>query len=332
MKLQDIGFYSLSDERAGNSSEHSQIKRCEMIITENCNFKCPYCRGLRADIYGAKIRKQLTIEEIKNNIDYWCKDKPLENIRFSGGEPTAHPDLLEAIEYAKSRGIIRIAISTNGSNRMAYYEELFVAGVNDFSISLDACCAEDGDKMAGGIKGAWLKVIKNIEYLSKLTYVTVGIVLTPENISSCIETIRMAHKLGVSDIRVISAAQWNRPITELKAIEPEIINVHPILKYRVNNFIKGRNVRGLTVADNHKCPLVLDDSVIAGDYFFPCVIYMREHGDPIGKVGLDMRAQQMAWVDTHDCFSDPICHKNCLDVCIDYNNKWRELNVSPNVR
>lgn len=303
-KLQDIGFYSLSDERAASSSEVSQMKRCEMIITENCNFKCPYCRGLRADIYGARIRKQLTIEEIKRNIDFWCQPEPLENIRFSGGEPTAHPDLLEAVRYAKSKGIKRIAISTNGSNKTELYQQLFEAGVNDFSISLDACCAEDGDKMAGGIKGAWSKVIANIEYLSKLTYVTVGIVLTPENIASCIETIRLAHKMGVADIRVISAAQWNRPITELKAIEAEIMDAHPILKYRINNFINGRNVRGLTEADNAKCPLVLDDSVIAGDYFFPCVIYMREHGDPIGKVGPDMRAQQKAWVEAHDCFND----------------------------
>jgi hypothetical protein len=28
------------------------MKRCEMIITEYCNFKCPYCRGLKDEIYG----------------------------------------------------------------------------------------------------------------------------------------------------------------------------------------------------------------------------------------------------------------------------------------
>ena len=44
--LKNIGFYTLSDERAANVSDTSQMKRCEMIITEYCNFKCPYCRGL----------------------------------------------------------------------------------------------------------------------------------------------------------------------------------------------------------------------------------------------------------------------------------------------
>ena len=41
-------------------------------------------------------------------------------------------------------------------------------GVNDFSVSLDACCAEDGDHMAGGVKGSWDKVIENIEKIPEL--------------------------------------------------------------------------------------------------------------------------------------------------------------------
>jgi uncharacterized protein YutD len=47
MKLEEIGFYSLSDQRAKEASCTSQMKRCEMIITEECNFKCPYCRGFK---------------------------------------------------------------------------------------------------------------------------------------------------------------------------------------------------------------------------------------------------------------------------------------------
>jgi len=68
----------------------------------------------------------------------------------------------------------------------------------------------------------------------------------------------------------------------------------------------------------------LDDSIIAGDYHFPCVIYMREQGNAIGKVGPNMRAVRKLWSDNHDTHTDPICKKNCLDVCISYNNKFRE--------
>jgi molybdenum cofactor biosynthesis enzyme MoaA len=323
--LNEIGFYTLSDCRVRNSSEYSQMKRCELIITEYCNFHCPYCRGLKDSIYGNRTIKELSLKEIKGIIDIWCIDQPLENIRFSGGEPTLHKDIVEIVKYAKIKGIKRIAISSNGSNKTELYKELIEAGCNDFSISLDACCAEDGDKMAGNIKNAWQKVVKNIEIISKLTYVTVGIVLTVDNIDKTIDTVRFAHKLGVSDIRIISAAQYNKPIPRLNEIEEEILKSHPILRYRVKHFAEGRNVRGMVENDSNKCALVLDDSVVAGDYHFPCVIYMREKGEPIGNVSKNMRKERSEWFKSHDCFKDDICRKNCLDVCIDYNNKYKEL-------
>lgn len=327
MKLEKIGFYTLSDNRVKNTSEISQMKRCEMIITEYCNFKCPYCRGLKDAIYGKRRLKELSLTEIQHNIDLWCADEPLENIRFSGGEPTLHKDIVEIVRYSKRMGITRIAISTNGSNKIGLYEELVNAGVNDFSISLDACCADDGDKMAGGVTGSWDKVVENIELISKLSYVSVGVVLTPENIDKTIETIEFAHRLGVADIRIISSAQWNKPIPRLNEVQTEIRNAHPILDYRIKRFAEGRNVRGMTETDSKKCALVLDDSVIAGDFHFPCVIYMREKGSQIGRVSENMRTERKKWFENHDCFGDKICRENCLDVCIDYNNKYRDYHA-----
>jgi len=136
-----------------------------------------------------------------------------------------------------------------------------------------------------------------------------------------------ADSLGVSDIRVISASQYNKPIKELDLIPEEILNKYPILKYRVNNFINSRNVRGLKKEDSKNCAIVLDDSVIAGDYHFPCVIYMREKGNAIGKVGKDMRKERAEWFKKHDCQKDKICKNNCLDVCIDYNNKYNKTSI-----
>jgi MoaA/NifB/PqqE/SkfB family radical SAM enzyme len=321
-KLGSIGFYTLHDERARTASTTSKMQRCEMIITEYCNFKCPYCRGLDDSIYGDRRLKQLSPSEIMRNIDLWC---PLESIRFSGGEPTLHKHIREIVNYARAKGVTNIAISTNGSNKPELYRELVELGVNDFSISLDACCADDGDKMAGGVAGSWETVTDNIRMLSQLTYVTVGVVLTPDNIDRTLETIQLAHNLGVADIRVISAAQYNKPIPRLYEVDAAVRALHPILDYRIRHFAEGRNVRGIQDTDSHHCGLVLDDSVIAGSYHFPCIIYMREQGAPIGTVGPDMREERARWHEEHDTHCDPICKKNCLDVCIDYNNRFEEF-------
>lgn len=325
-KLENIGFYTLSDDRVRNTSLTSQMKRCEIIITEYCNFNCPYCRGLKDYIYNDRKIKRLSLDEIKNNIDIWCKGNlPLENIRFSGGEPTLHPDIKEIISYSKQKGIKRIAISTNGSNKLSLYKELIELGVNDFSISLDACCAEDGDKMSGNVKGSWNIVTSNIKEISKLTYVTVGIVLNEENIDSTIDTIIFADSLGVSDIRIISSAQYNKPIPRLNEIPDSIKEKYPILKYRINHFSEGINVRGIKNTDSDQCSLMMDDSIIAGKYHFQCVIHMREGGKPIGEVNENMRLDRYNFMKKFNPKNDPICLKNCLDVCVDYNNRYRDL-------
>lgn len=114
-------------------------------------------------------------------------------------------------------------------------------------------------------------------------------------------------------------------MSNLSQIPEGILKKYPILRYRVQNFLKGRNVRGLQEQDNNRCPLSRDDSIIAGEYHFPCIIYMREGGDPIGKVGSTMREERARWSEKHNTHKDPICKKNCLDVCIDFNNKSREF-------
>src|SRR5574344_1448928 len=144
MKLEKIGFYTLSNLRARNVSWDSDLQRCELILTDKCNFKCEYCRGIKKDLQG-----DLSLEEAKHIVNLWA-DNNLHNIRFSGGEPTLWKDLIELVKFTKSKkSIEHIALSTNGSASIEFYDKLIESGINDFSISLDACCASTADKMAG---------------------------------------------------------------------------------------------------------------------------------------------------------------------------------------
>jgi len=305
--LDNIGFYTLSDSRACTTSVTSPLKRCELILTDSCNFNCPYCRGLKPDISGTK-----TLKEAKNIVDKW---EGLENIRFSGGEPTIWPGLLELVKYTKCK---RIAISTNGTADFDFYQELIDRGVNDFSISLDSCCSSMSKTMSGTKQTFFDKIVSNIKKLSKLTYVTVGVVLNENNLSEVLEIINLSDSLGVSDIRVIPSAQYDK--FENINIDSVLLNRYPILKYRINH---KRHVRGLKKTDCGKCRLVLDDMAVAGNYHFPCIIYMREQGNPIGTMDksiIEIRQERSKWMERHDSHKDTICCNNCLDVCIDFNN------------
>jgi len=313
--LNEIGFYTLTESRA--KTPHANLERCEMIVTSFCNFRCPYCRGVSA--YSRNCEGNLDYGIAEFTLNSWIRSG-LKNIRFSGGEPVLYPKINDLVKISRDGGINRIAISSNGSLQTKKYEELLLNGVNDFSISLDACCVEDADKMAGR-SGYFDSVISNIRYLSGKTYVTVGIVLTQDTESTVLDVVNFAHELGVSDIRIITAAQYNGDISHLERISQPILDAHPILKYRVNNLLSGKNVRGIGSGDSNRCFLVRDDSVVAGKWHFPCVIHMREGGAPIGEIGEDMQAERLAWSLSHDTHSDPICMKNCLDCLVEYNNQ-----------
>lgn len=318
MKLEDIGFYTLSDNRARHTSIYAPLQRCEIILTDICNLKCLYCRGLKEEYAG-----HMPKEKALNIINLWAKEGLL-NIRFSGGEPMIYPHIEELVGHASKLGINRIALSTNGTASIDRYRRLIALGVNDLSISLDSGCCSTSNVLAGGINGAWERASNAIKVLSALTYVTVGVVINEINWSELPDTINYIKTLKPSDIRIIPSAQYNRQIRDEINID---CKGYPILSYRINNIKNGRHVRGLSKDDCDKCYLVLDDMAIVGDYHYPCIIYLREQGSPIGKVWNHMRSDRQQWLRGHNSHDDSICKANCLDVCVDYNNTVARLNV-----
>lgn len=311
MKLEEIGFYTLSDGRAQRASATSPLERCELILTDRCNLRCRYCRGLRTDLRG-----DLSMEEAFDWLDLWV-DQGLKNVRFSGGEPTLHGGLCNLVSYCKRRGVKRIAVSTNGTASACLYRQLFICGVNDFSVSLDGACCSIGDS-AGGVPGCWQKAVDTIRMLSEWTYVTVGVVLTEENAAEAERIIEFASELGVADIRIIPAAQYQTALVDT-AVPERLLGKHPILRYRIENAKQEKPVRGLNGNSSRRCRLVLDDIAVAQKQHFSCIIYLREGGKAIGDIGAGVREARNEWSLEHNVLDDPICRNNCLDVCAAYN-------------
>lgn len=314
-RLDDIGFYTLSDKRAFSVSEKTPLTRCELVLTEACNFRCPYCRG----ITNSAAKGTIPLPLAKSTVSYWISEG-LQNVRFTGGEPTLYKGLPELVQMCKIGGVNKIAISTNGSASQEIYQKLIDAGVNDMSISLDACCTTVGQTMSG-LPNKWEKVIENIKWLSERIYVTLGMVFTEANIDDCVNCVKFADSLGSADIRVIPSAQYNAALTMLKDLPKPLLDKHPILRYRISNINIGRHVRGLKNTDSKHCWLALDDMASAQGKHFPCIIHLREGGDPIGEINSNTRLDRKRWVENYNVLNDPICKQNCLDVCVDYNNK-----------
>ena len=106
MKLEDIGFYTLSDQRAQTASHKTALQRCEIIVTSRCNLRCPYCRPLMPE-----ANRELTFNDTISILDK-CLRQGMRNVRFSGGEPTLWQPLIQCVALCKRRNVEHIAIST----------------------------------------------------------------------------------------------------------------------------------------------------------------------------------------------------------------------------
>ena len=310
--LSHMGFYTLTDNRCRNTSSTSPLARCVLVLTEKCNFACPYCRTNNGE--------EMPTSRAEEIIRLWGKEQT-HAILFTGGEPTLHPDLVQLVKLAKKVGIRRVGVGTNGSADIKLYHELWKAGVDDFSISLDADNPEDGAKLSGRSGRIWEKTVANIREISSFTRVTIGLVFDEHNVHRVNEIIRFTLDLGVSDIRVNPAAQFSSRLPDIQ-LDDELIEKYPILAWRVENSRCNIGVRGLGEDDAEKCWLVLDEMVVNGDYHYPCFIYMREGGKPIGKWGPDVRERRAEWLEKHDPKRDPICINNCADCCSSFNRKF----------
>ncbi len=114
----------------GLCPDHQQ-HTCLGIIEVNsvCNMNCPLCFS------EARPGFSLTMEEVEQMLDDFVRTEGApEVVQFSGGEPTIHPQIIDFVRAAKSRGIPFVMINTNGK-RIAR-DDRFLEQLNEVRPSL----------------------------------------------------------------------------------------------------------------------------------------------------------------------------------------------------
>ena len=114
----------------GLCPDHQQ-HTCLGIIEVNsvCNMDCPLCFS------EARPGFNLTMEEVEQILDDLVRTEGTpEVVQFSGGEPSIHPQIIDFVRAAKSRGIDSVMINTNGK-RIAK-DDRFLEQLNEVRPSL----------------------------------------------------------------------------------------------------------------------------------------------------------------------------------------------------
>ncbi len=109
----------------------------DMELSSQCNLQCPMCYTITEDFKKLVNRQLLDINLYKKIIDE-VSDK-VYAIRLSWrGEPTLHPNFIEAIKYAKDSGVKEVSFLTNCSKlTLDFFKEMAQAGIDWITVSID---------------------------------------------------------------------------------------------------------------------------------------------------------------------------------------------------
>ena len=114
-------------------------------ILTKCNHKCRHCY-INPGQHGENT---LPLPVIKAWLETFARDSNSKNLIFLGGEPTLHPDLPAAVEYARNLGFDSITVDTNGYLFHDILSKVKPGAVDYFSFSLDGATRQTNDRIRG---------------------------------------------------------------------------------------------------------------------------------------------------------------------------------------
>ena len=134
-------------------------------LTTRCNMKCSPCF---MDANHLDHVYEPDLQEIKALLDNAASARPKRefNILFSGGEPTISPHFLEAVAYARSIGLKRLHVATNGirfTEDEGFARSARAAGLHGAFLQIDGMTEEkNSHRGIANYLDIKLEAIKNI--------------------------------------------------------------------------------------------------------------------------------------------------------------------------
>lgn len=219
-------------------------KRTDIKVGFACNNYCTFC--VQWDKRTKfKPRTLIEIQDIiKKEYDLWVR-----GVVFTGGEPTVHPDLVEAVWYASNLWYIDIQIQSNGTNfyKEDYTKSLIEAGVTEFSPSIHGFHAATHDWQVG-TPGAWERVVRWLIVLKKLNQkIIINSVITQDNYKEAPEIAALLCKIWVQQfqfafVHILGSAEKNK-----QRVVPKKSEVIPYI-HKALNIAKQNNIHAFTEA------------------------------------------------------------------------------------
>ena len=167
-----------------------------MLLTKQCNMKCPHCYNSLDSLKNTEQFKPLITLEKFTEILSTLKDQGFKKVLFSGGEAILHPDLVEIVAEAHRKGI-KTALFTNGKGlHEQLITQLAEVGLDEIRISFNELVWITNREQYSRI------IREKVRYLDLIKKYNIGLgyiyIISKRNIAYTLETYEYLEIKGVS--------------------------------------------------------------------------------------------------------------------------------------
>lgn len=135
-----------------------------LSVTDRCNLRCKYCMPEPEYVWLPR-EDILSFEEMATLVGYFA-DFGVDKVRLTGGEPLLRKDLPRLVRLLRrNRRITEVALTTNGVLLADYAQELYEAGLDRVTVSLDTIRPERFRQLTG--RDEFTRVLEGIESVGK---------------------------------------------------------------------------------------------------------------------------------------------------------------------
>lgn len=171
-----------------------------LYLTSGCNCACQHC-WIVADRQRPTDDQFLPVEQVRRAIEQ-ALPLGLESLKWTGGEPTLHPDFPALLELQAEYRLTG-RLETNGILLTAgLSRQMRAAGIESVSVSLDGARAATHEAIRG-VSGCFSRTVAGIEHLVAAGYRPELIfTLQRRNRAELPELIDLAERLGAGRIKI----------------------------------------------------------------------------------------------------------------------------------
>jgi len=282
-------------------------------VTRQCNNRCRFCcdRTFQDGHVFPRDRAIATLEEGRRH--------GLENVVFSGGEPTLHPDILSLLEAAGELGYRRISLITNG-RYFAYREacqRAVRAGMTTAVITLLSDRPELHDYLCG-VPGAFAQSTRAVKNLVAMdaSLVSVVITVTRPVVTHLPRIVRFLHGLGVGGAALhrVAPLPW-------VAADPTIFFPPDMAQQPLRQAIELAHTLGLPLTVKNFPPAFLEGHehlISESEEFFPEVRDTERRVGLFRSLVVPGETSLCQDLDCATCYRQPFC-----DYLRDLARRWR---------